>query len=173
MRCSIALPRKPYRCPESFFHKNEAKTEVLEKKIQELENKIDIISNNATTTKATSTINIKNSDVDKNIKWLMDRIYSINDIITDKFREYASSKGWAKKFKCTGEGNKGGGCGAVLLVEQDDIFYTYSNHYDGSSETYCTFQCPQCQVLTDLPRPDAYSLPFKPHRRNPNKPSRD
>lgn len=42
-------------------------------------------------------INIKNSDVDKNIKWLMDRIYSINDIITDKFREYASSKGWAYK----------------------------------------------------------------------------
>jgi hypothetical protein len=90
--------------------------------------------------------------------------------VIEKGRE---QKGWAKKFKCTGEGNKGGGCGAVLLVEQDDIFYTYSNHYDGSSETYCTFQCPQCQVLTDLPRPDAYSLPFKPHRRNPNKPSRD
>lgn len=42
-------------------------------------------------------INIRNSDVDKNIKWLMDRIYSINDIITDKFREYASSRDWAYK----------------------------------------------------------------------------
>ena len=58
-------------------------------------------------------------------------------------------KGWSRKFTCTGSGNGGGGCGAVLLVSAGDFFQTASHHYDGSSEYYTTFECPECGVLTD------------------------
>ncbi|KND51413.1 MAG: hypothetical protein ABA06_03845 [Parcubacteria bacterium C7867-001] len=59
-------------------------------------------------------------------------------------------RGWSKEFTCTGEGNGGGGCGAVLLVSQHDLYYTRSHHYDGSSDTYITFSCPDCGVETDV-----------------------
>lgn len=59
-------------------------------------------------------------------------------------------RGWSKEFTCTGEGNGGGGCGAVLLVSQHDLYHTHSHHYDGSSETYTTFSCPECSVETDV-----------------------
>jgi len=59
-------------------------------------------------------------------------------------------KGWAKRVKCTGKGNGGGGCGAILLVEQADLYETYSGHYDGSTDTYITFTCSGCGVETDL-----------------------
>lgn len=61
-----------------------------------------------------------------------------------------AQKGWATETKCTGSGNGGGGCGAVLLVEEGDLFATASHHYDGSSEHYITFRCMACKVLTDL-----------------------
>ena len=62
-------------------------------------------------------------------------------------------KGWAKEFECTGRGNSGGGCGAILLIEADDLFYTYSY---GRDEEYCyvTFKCVSCGVKTDLKRED-------------------
>ena len=66
-------------------------------------------------------------------------------------------KGWAKEFSCTGHGNGGGGCGAVLLVERNDLYRTSSSHYDGSSEHYVTFRCPSCGVETDV----NVSLPFR------------
>lgn len=53
-----------------------------------------------------------------------------------------------------------GGCKAKLLVEQDDIFCTYSHHYDGSSYVYHTFKCPECGVLTEIKE----SLPFTPRQ---------
>jgi hypothetical protein len=59
-------------------------------------------------------------------------------------------KGWSTKKKCTGSGNGDGGCGAMLLVEQGDLFTTASSHYDGSTDVYVTFKCPSCGVLTDL-----------------------
>lgn len=68
-----------------------------------------------------------------------------------------AQKGWAKEFDCTGSGNGGSGCGAKLLVEQDDVFRTASHHYDGSSEYYNTFKCPCCYVWTDITE----SLPFR------------
>lgn len=68
--------------------------------------------------------------------------------------------GWAQEFACTGEGNRGGGCGAVLLVEQDDVFRTFSSHYDGSTDNYNTFKCSACGVETDLP--EDISLAFTP-----------
>jgi len=59
-------------------------------------------------------------------------------------------KGWSTEATCTGSGNGGGGCGAVLLVEASDIFTTHSNHYDGSRDSYRTFKCCECGVLTDI-----------------------
>lgn len=57
---------------------------------------------------------------------------------------------WSKVFNCTGAGNGGGGCGAKLLVSGYDLYRTGSSHYDGSSESYTTFCCPQCGVETDV-----------------------
>ena len=62
-------------------------------------------------------------------------------------------KGWAKEYECTGKGNKGGGCGAKLLVEQGDLFHTYSHARD-ETDTYTTFKCSECGVLTDIPSGD-------------------
>jgi hypothetical protein len=58
-------------------------------------------------------------------------------------------KSWATKVRCSGNGNKGGGCGALLLVSYDDIYKTHSHARDEST-TYLTFKCPQCKVETDL-----------------------
>jgi len=63
-------------------------------------------------------------------------------------------KGWAKELTCTGSGNNGGGCRAKLLVEHGDLYKTASHHYDGSSEYYTTFTCPECGVMTDIERYD-------------------
>lgn len=60
-------------------------------------------------------------------------------------------KGWAQQFTCTGEGNDGGGCRAILLVEEDDMYFTLSSHYDGSTDYYNTFKCCECGVETDIP----------------------
>ncbi|HTK05295.1 MAG TPA: hypothetical protein VL500_06925 [Candidatus Eisenbacteria bacterium] len=38
----------------------------------------------------------------------------------------SGAKGWSKRFKCTGSGNGGGGCGATLLVEHGDLLRTGS-----------------------------------------------
>jgi uncharacterized protein YjdB len=61
--------------------------------------------------------------------------------------------GWATEAECTGSGNSGGGCGAVLLVEAADIYLTQSGHYGGSTDFYTTFRCPCCKVETDLEVP--------------------
>jgi hypothetical protein len=62
-----------------------------------------------------------------------------------------SQKGWAKEFSCTGNGNNGGGCGALLLVEEPDLFHTCKCYVDGGTDYFTTFQCCECGVLTDLP----------------------
>jgi len=63
-------------------------------------------------------------------------------------------KGWAKELECTGKGNGNGGCGAILLVEAGDVYKTARHSYDGSSETYATFDCCSCGVMTDIPDGD-------------------
>lgn len=64
-------------------------------------------------------------------------------------------KGWAQEFTCTGRGNGNGGCGATLLVEESDLYHTHSSHYDGSDETYTTFECAACGVETDVDVPSS------------------
>ena len=59
-------------------------------------------------------------------------------------------KGWAKKYKCTGNGNDEGGCGAILLVEECDLFQTYRSSMGRDEDWYVTFECLQCGVKTDI-----------------------
>ena len=58
-------------------------------------------------------------------------------------------KGWAKQCRCTGAGNSGGGCGALLLVERDDLYLTQRNCRD-ETDYFLTFRCPECVVETDV-----------------------
>lgn len=58
-------------------------------------------------------------------------------------------KGWATEVHCTGKGNGNGGCKALLLVEQSDLFKTFSHARDETTE-YVTFICGACGVKTDL-----------------------
>jgi hypothetical protein len=60
-------------------------------------------------------------------------------------------KGWSKELRCTGAGNGGGGCGALLLVEKPDI-------YQNEITIYNTFTCKECGVETDIHD----NLPFIP-----------
>lgn len=66
-------------------------------------------------------------------------------------------KGWTTEATCTGKGNKNGGCGAVLLVEQPDIYRTF-RHCRDETDVFYTFTCAGCGVETDLNK----SLPFTP-----------
>lgn len=67
-------------------------------------------------------------------------------------------RGWSMEVICTGSGNGNGGCGATLLVEQDDVYQTFHEHYWGETSYYKTFTCGACGVETDLP--EQVRLPF-------------
>jgi len=58
--------------------------------------------------------------------------------------------GWAEKFRCTGDGNDGGGCGAILLVSQADLYLTERTSQGDPTEYFHTFCCPECGVETDV-----------------------
>lgn len=77
-------------------------------------------------------------------------------------------KGWAKELECTGAGNGGGGCGAVLLVEQADLFQTSRSYMDGETERFATFTCAACDVDTDATVPSSVF----PTRTRTGKPAR-
>lgn len=62
--------------------------------------------------------------------------------------------GWSIKQKCTGYGNGGGGCGALLEVERGDIYLTSSTDLSGETDYYYTFKCPCCDIETDVPSTD-------------------
>ena len=44
-----------------------------------------------------------------------------------------------------------------MLVEAGDVFETCRGYYDGSTDYYVTFKCPECGVLTDIPETDVPS----------------
>lgn len=71
-------------------------------------------------------------------------------------------KGWSAKAECTGNGNEGGGCGAQLLVEQDDLYRTESHARDEVTN-YFTFTCADCGVETDLLSGNNVGAPRPPH----------
>lgn len=59
-------------------------------------------------------------------------------------------RGWTKKFKCTGNGNGGSGCGAKLQVMYDDLYRTHDYDYGGGHDVFITFECVECGVETDI-----------------------
>ena len=61
-----------------------------------------------------------------------------------------TQKGWGTEATCTGHGNGGGGCGAVLFVDESDLFKTSQRDYLGDGDDFATFACVSCGVLTDL-----------------------
>lgn len=69
---------------------------------------------------------------------------------------------WSTEQTCTGAGNSGGGCGAQLLVQKSDLFHTYASYMGRDEEYFVTFQCPLCQVLTDV-KPAPFSATALPH----------
>jgi hypothetical protein len=57
-------------------------------------------------------------------------------------------KGWSVEKTCTGKGNGLGGCGALLLVEENDLYETGEG---GDGPDYArTFKCSECGVETDF-----------------------
>ena len=58
-------------------------------------------------------------------------------------------RGWSKEFKCTGRGNGGGGCGAILLISEYDLYETVDSH-QGDNDYFVTFCCSTCGVETDV-----------------------
>lgn len=57
--------------------------------------------------------------------------------------------GWSKEYSCTGKGNDDEGCGARLLVSEEDIFITKSNCLH-ETDYYYTFKRPECAALTNV-----------------------
>lgn len=57
---------------------------------------------------------------------------------------------WKKEFTCTGEGNGGFGCRAILEVDERDMYITKRYDYTGDYETCITFMCPCCNRETDI-----------------------
>jgi hypothetical protein len=64
---------------------------------------------------------------------------------------------------CTGDGNGGGGCGAVLLVEYPDMRYLPGVPGDtwGSRDPAVMFRCCSCGVVTDMAKKDWPHSPAK------------
>lgn len=67
---------------------------------------------------------------------------------------------WSKQVTCTGAGNGGGGCGAVLEVHEEDVYETWSSALHETYE-YNTITCPECGYETDIGR-----VPFNPRKKN-------
>jgi hypothetical protein len=53
---------------------------------------------------------------------------------------------WIGRFRCTGKGNGGNGCGRLIEVEEKDL---YNTNY--SYDPYYGFVCPECRAVTDIP----------------------
>lgn len=77
---------------------------------------------------------------------------------------------WAREFKCTGEGNDGCGCGAILLVGKDDLFQT-TRYCHTDVDYFITFKCQECGIKTDISQSAcpfrAIELPKEPCDHNP------
>lgn len=70
------------------------------------------------------------------------------DVGPDFNRAFSRPEGWDTLQLCTGVGNGGGGCGAFLLVEEEDLA---DMTCDSTGETSVAFRCISCGAFTDLP----------------------
>lgn len=56
---------------------------------------------------------------------------------------------WSKNVRCTGTGNGGGGCGALLKINKSDLAHTTSHARDETTH-YATIKCVSCGAFTDV-----------------------
>ena len=77
-----------------------------------------------------------------------------------KVLKKGAQRGWFVQSVCTGEGQANAGCGAALLVQEEDLFRT-----EGSPTRHIadcvTFKCVACGALTDLPEGPCPSKVYK------------
>lgn len=59
-------------------------------------------------------------------------------------------EGAGQQHTCTGKGNGGNGCGAILGVTKEDIFYTSRMVSRESPDYFLTIRCVRCSVETDI-----------------------
>jgi hypothetical protein len=59
-------------------------------------------------------------------------------------------RGWAKQITCTGKGHGRGGCGAVLLIEESDLFYGERWIMGREHDDWVYFVCSECGVSSDV-----------------------
>lgn len=59
-------------------------------------------------------------------------------------------KGWAIEAACTGEGYGNGGCGAKLLVEEEDLHWHEYGDGEGGMTNCIAFKCVECGVWTEI-----------------------
>ncbi len=59
---------------------------------------------------------------------------------------------WSLQHRCTGWGNSGTGCNALLELEYNDLRYFEGNDSPtwGGRDSAVSFKCPCCGRLTDL-----------------------
>lgn len=67
-------------------------------------------------------------------------------------------RGWNLEKRCTGKGNGGGGCNALLGLELNDIYLSHSYDYGGGHDMFYTFKCPCCSTETDLEESEVPNL---------------
>ncbi len=67
-----------------------------------------------------------------------------------------TDKKWSIQHRCTGWGNSGNGCEALLELEFEDLRYFPGGPGDNWEQTTpaVSFKCPCCDKLTDLGRVD-------------------
>jgi hypothetical protein len=65
-------------------------------------------------------------------------------------------RSWILEHDCTGWGNGGKGCGALLGISREDLYYYKGVPGDswGSRYPAVMFKCPCCGQITDLGRND-------------------
>jgi hypothetical protein len=66
--------------------------------------------------------------------------------------KFGEENHWNMQHRCTGWGNGGKGCDALLEVDFEDLRYFAGVPGDtwGSRDPAVTFKCPCCSTLTDL-----------------------
>lgn len=58
------------------------------------------------------------------------------------------ARGWSAEVRCTGAGNEGQGCGALLAVGRTDVFNSCTY-----ARPIATVECHRCGAWTDLDAP--------------------
>lgn len=60
---------------------------------------------------------------------------------------------WTGKFTCVGAGTGGDGCGAILLVSEDDFFYGDRSVFASNPHHFAAFECGHCNKMNYVQTP--------------------